>query len=52
MQCNHTKSLRLPKSWDDFITKFANQWGSSASYVYRSAIREFIRKNQQGERVC
>jgi len=45
---NHTMSLRLPKEWDDFISNFASRWNVSKSYVYRSAIRDFIKtKNNQ-----
>lgn len=40
---DHFTSLRLPKSWDIWVKDFALQWDVSAAYVYRAAVKEFIR---------
>jgi predicted DNA-binding protein len=45
---DHMTSLRLPAKWDEFIKQFADKWAATPAYVYRSAIRDFIR-NQGGK---
>jgi len=49
MQQNHTRTLRLKKEMDDYMSNFAKRWNVSTSYVYRAAIVEFIKakRNQQ-----
>ena len=39
---DHSTSLRMQKSWHEIIKQFAEQYNVSSSYVYRSAIRDFI----------
>jgi predicted transcriptional regulator len=41
---DHMTSLRLPKDWDDFIKKFADKWAATPAYIYRAAIRDFIKR--------
>lgn len=40
---NYSKTIRMPKQWHEWVGRFAEQWNVSSSYVYRSAINEFIR---------
>lgn len=46
---DYLTSIRVPNQVNDWISKFADRWGVSKSFVYRSAIREFIKAkgNQQ-----
>ena len=41
---DHMTSLRLPKDWDDFIKKFADKWSATPAFVYRAAIKDFIKR--------
>ena len=40
----HMTSLRLPKEWNEWMKQFADKWNATPAYIYRSAIRDFIRK--------
>lgn len=50
MTQDHMTSLRLPKDWDEWVKKFAEKWSATPAYVYRAAIRDFIKR--QGGNVC
>jgi predicted DNA-binding protein len=41
---NHMTSLRLPKEYDDWVKRFARHWNATPAFIYRTAIREFIRQ--------
>lgn len=45
MHLDRTKTIRLPKAWNDFITMYAIQWRVSTSYVMRTAILEWMSRN-------
>jgi len=44
MTQDHMTSLRLPRRWDQWIKQFAAQWAATPAYIYRAAIRDFIKK--------
>lgn len=44
---NHMTSLRLPDEWNQWITRFAENYHVPPAYIYRSAIRQFIERNGQ-----
>jgi len=46
---SHITSLRLPIEWHVFIARFAERWDTTPAYVYRQAIREFIRQKQPSQ---
>lgn len=47
---DHITSLRFPKEWHLWVAQFADRWNVPPAYIYRSAIREFIQKQSQGQR--
>ena len=40
---NHMTSLRLPTEIHQWIKEFAMKWNTTTAYVYRSAVRDFIK---------
>lgn len=42
---DYMTSIRMPRAWSAFINEFAAQWSVPPAYVYRSAIRDFVRKH-------
>lgn len=44
MTQDHMTSLRIPKEWDEWVKQFADKWAATPAYVYRSAIRDFIKR--------
>jgi len=44
---NHLMSLRLSDELAKWIDEFAAKWDVSASYVCRSALRDFVNRQQQ-----
>jgi len=47
---NHSTTFRLPKTWHQWIEQFAEKWDTTPSYVYRAAIKAFIRNKQAENR--
>ena len=47
---NHLTSLRLPKEWHLWVTNLAASWNATPSYVYRCAIRDFIRAKAESKK--
>lgn len=48
---DHITSIRFPRDWHKWVTKFADNWNVPPSYVYRSAIREFIQRQSQNHKM-
>lgn len=46
----HMTSLRLPREWHEWIAQFADHWNATPAYIYRSAIREFIKRQSEVQR--
>lgn len=46
MKNNYMTSLRLPLEWHEWVCDFADHWHTSPSYIYKSAIVEFMRKQK------
>lgn len=44
---NHMTSIRMPEDWHQWIARFADRWQVPPSYIYRAAIRDFIRRQSQ-----
>lgn len=42
-QQTHLTSLRLRQEWHEWVKTFAAQWDTTPAYVYRAAIKEFIK---------
>jgi predicted DNA-binding protein len=47
---SHMTSLRLPVEWHKWIELFADNWNTTPSYIYRTAIREFMAQKQGVQR--
>ena len=45
---NHMTSLRLPYQWHLLIEQFAEKWDTTPSYIYRRAIKEYMRQQKLG----
>lgn len=43
MKNDYSKTIRIPRSWNQFIQDFSIKFDLPSSYVYRCAIREYIK---------